>query len=225
MAYNSADTDHTTLIGELEFRIDLVTKTGQSPVIDRSQAYRELEVAGNQLVMQVPISLLMREKTEYSVAANSAVVQNTLTAPIADSKSTIIPLPTDFLRFVSINMKGWVGQPAELTTVHDALYRTQMNPATRADIYDPVVALIPYSTSDQALECFPQDDQANPILSLYIVQEQDPEDFSEQLRDALLWLGASRMLSILQENNAAASARQEYDQLVNRLNAGVLNRE
>lgn len=228
MPYSSVDSEHVALIDELEFRIDLVAASGQTPAVDRTKAYLELERAGNELLMNAPLSILNRDISEISATVNPNVVLNDITTPITDSVSLKIPLPLTFLRFVSIDLKGWVGHPDGLETVNSQVYRTQLNPLSRNNIYNPVCALVPHfvaSTHDQALECFPQDATANPVNTLYCALEKDPEDFSEILRDPLLWLGAARILRTHQDQDGYALAQQNYDNLIEKLNAGVLNKE
>ena len=228
MPYNSSDSEHTALLGELEFRIDEVVATGQTPAIDRTQAYLELERAGNQMLMEAPISILMRDISEISGTVNPNVVQNDRTVPFTDNVSTIIPLPLTYLRFVSLSMKGWAGWPERLDTTNSQVHMVQQNANSRADYYHPVAVLVPYfvaSTHDQAIECFPQDTTTNPVDKLYVALEKDPEDFSELLRDPLIWLGAARMMAIFQDGDGFQAAMGKYRELLSQLNAGVLNAE
>ena len=228
MPYSAADAQHVALLNELEFKIDEVVAATQQPAIDRSRAYEELLRAARQLFMTAPLSLLYRDSGDIDTTVNPNVVQRDVTAPITDSVSTIIPLPLTFLRFIKVKMKGHVRQVEKLETVNSPKHLLQLNPVTRCDIYHPVAALVPYDTPgtyDQAIEIYPQDTTTNPVEELHVVLEKDPEDVSEYLRDALLWLGAARMFRIFQDANGATMAQQNYAELIQTLNAGVLNVE
>jgi hypothetical protein len=211
MPYDPLNAAHVALINELEFRCDEVIATTQAPAFDRSKAYEELADAAIALYSTAPVSYLADAVEAIAV---TDIVQ-TGVSPNFDS--TIIPLPTVFLRLVRLQVTGWMTWIFDLTPIDSPVHRLQHSAASRADRWNPVGVLIPYFVAAgrvQAIECWPSTSAIVTGGVIHGLQEKAPELVPAMLRDALLWLGVSRMMGILGDLPAAELAQARYGQLV-----------
>lgn len=133
-------------------------------------------------------------------------------------KAYLVPLPTDFLRFINIKLSTWTTPVSELIPEEDPKYRNQKNqPWTRGTEIKPKAALVAFSDyleseislSDRnvglAIECF-SSSTAPTLTSLHYVPKTAPENMPEDLVDAMVWECAGRTLLIMNQKERAAIA-------------------
>ena len=63
--------------------------------------------------------------------------------PVQKENSTVLPLADDFLRFVSVKLKGWRQPATDFVRDTSAIYRHQIYDNRRAGVEKPVAAMIP----------------------------------------------------------------------------------
>jgi hypothetical protein len=200
MASFTYDPDTTpsqeTLVERVEYRVDQVTAQGQTTPVNRKSTYQELVEAGRSILRRVP-----RELVYPAAADGSASV-----APTNDGRKTVIPVPDDFIRFLRVRLPEWKHAVDEFVPLDSSRYRLQANPFTSADEAHPIASLAPYFSGsvNQAVECYPQD--ATPTVELFAyVPDTAPEQIPEELRDALTWEAAGRVLQSTKEDGAGAA--------------------
>lgn len=119
--------------------------------------------------------------------------------------STVIPVPSDYLRFLQVAGKEW-GEPATYTVPNNSqVYRDQKYTMKRATKADPLVALIPYYSSsvNEAFELFPAIEELDSQGLIY-VPDIGPYDLPVEFEDALTWRATAQLLVIGQRPGADA---------------------
>jgi|GEM_PF-7098347 hypothetical protein len=139
----------------------------------------------------------------------------------ATEKTSIIPCPADFARFISIKLSSWKVQATELIPEEDPKYRFMKNNSMHSGSETkPKAALISfidytnaeisqtYSNTRLAIECFSSKVQPSLLQFLYvpiIPAEQMPND----LIDATCWEAAARTLHMMNQPQRAEIARAQ----------------
>lgn len=204
--YDEQNVEQRALIQHVEYRLDDVTPDGQTPAINREAVYREM-VASARTVLQ-----LAPRKLVYEAALDGQA------APVrVESTYLHVTPPADFLRFLRIQVRGWVRPVTAVLMDDEADYARLRNPYTAPDFYHPAVVLAadPTQPSGCALECYPGPSEAasgNPSeLEVFAyVGETAPEHMPYALRDAMLWHTVARLLQITGRVDAAGLAHDAY---------------
>lgn len=197
------------LVDKVESRIDEITPAGGSPTIPHESLYLELENATVQVLRRAIPELTYSEATDGS--GSSAAV---------GADSTVITLPADFLRFLSLKLDGWRVTMYHLMRATSKERSLQGNPYMQGAAGRPVAVFIPRA-GGYGIEAWP----AGTITELLYVADKAPEDINEKgLEDAILWLAASRALLTLKESEAAA-ANQAHLAALQELRFGLLGDE
>lgn len=189
----------------VETRLDELTPAGQTPTLPHAAIYEELREAAADVLERGPRSYLYRAAVDYTSQANATFERT--------SRSVIIPLPADFIRFVRLQLHGWSLAVDVLGSVEDPAYQAQANPFAGASQGRPLATLIAYQsgrlpaiiegrptppevrTSRMAIEAFPVVRTGRPVVTCRLVREVAPELMPPALKDAMWWEAAARLLS------------------------------
>jgi hypothetical protein len=155
-----------------------------------------------------------------------------------DDGSGVIILPTDFLRFVSLQMNDWNRPLTKLISQDDELYKRQFNTYQRGSTSKPVGALVDYtgeySTDEktpvagqgpnavqvnQAIEFFTSPEGV--IKTFTYVPRLKAEQMPVDLIDAMVWYAASRTLFILKRFEEAQVADANGVKLLAEIKFGI----
>lgn len=134
---------------------------------------------------------------------------------------SVVPCPTDFLRFLTIELSDWEVPSTELLEEGDPKYRMQKNNSIkRGTAKKPQAALIGFtdyvageidanfSNKGTAIECFSS--KSVPTISrFHYVPKTAAIDMPDDLIDAVCWEAASRTLYMMQQPEKAGVARQQ----------------
>jgi hypothetical protein len=120
-------------------------------------------------------------------------------APVAQSYTGIVPVPTDYLRLVEFKMTEWERPVVKETFPEEIMAQKQYNRWLRAGKSKPVLILTHRSTG-RVFEYFSVETE-NTIERYLYIKSDVAENIPVILQDALCWVCASKVLSIL--NNAA----------------------
>lgn len=133
-----------------------------------------------------------------------------------DTLESIVPLPTDFLRFIAIKLNTWRQPVTYLIDQYSTAYQTQKNNKfTRGTENKPIAALIGFMeylvseisplnpNNNQAIECFTS--RETPTLEyLHYIPVVLPENFPQDLVDVMVWESAARCLIKMKQQGAEA---------------------
>ncbi len=135
--------------------------------------------------------------------------------------TSIIPVPQDFLRFISLKLDSWRSPVMELLRQEDPKYRKQKNNFFyRGTAHKPVAALIGFTdylpaevsasfpNNKLALECFTTK-AAPTIETFHYVPRTLAEDMPDDMIDALCWECASRVLLIMKRPTESQAAKAQ----------------
>lgn len=175
-------------------RIDEYTEGGAVPDLPGGDIDAELSQAVRYILHNAPRSAVLPLAKK---ADSPTLTQNEV------RHSTIISLPSDYLRFLSVQGSEW-DEPATYTIEQNSeQYRNQKYEMSRASEQDPVVSLIPYINGDskQALELFPKTEELDSQGLLYVPQSE-PYDLGSEFDDAIGWRTAAQLLVILRSPSA-----------------------
>ena len=119
--------------------------------------------------------------------------------------STIIPLPSDYLRFLQIDGKGYKQPVTTLLQADSRTYQEQIYTMKRATVANPLGFMIPYHTQNgnRAIELYPGVTQLAPQGLMY-VPEIPAYDLPVEFEDALVWRATLAMLVILRSPSATS---------------------
>jgi hypothetical protein len=133
---------------------------------------------------------------------------------------SLIPCPTDYLRFVSILLSTWETPVTELIEENDAKYRIQKNDRyRRGSNKKPFAALVGFSdyipaeenanffNRGTAIECFSSPASSAPtITKFHYIPETKANNMPPNLIDAVCWDAASQTLEMMNQPEKANRA-------------------
>jgi hypothetical protein len=194
--FDDTNDDQVAVVQHVEYRVDQVTAQGNTTPVNRESTYAELVNAARSVLRRVPRELV------YPAAKDAS---GSVTPSNEDNK-TVIPVPDDFVRFLRVELADWEQAVDEFIPLDSSRYRLQNNPFTSADNAHPVAALAPHFPDGvtQAVECFPADSLPSVSTFAY-VPATAPENVPDELRDAVVWEGAARVLQSTKEEGAGAA--------------------
>lgn len=204
-----------TLVDWVESRMDEITPTGQTPTVPHNVIFNELEESARVVLQRGRTELVMDAATDGTSSANSNAVQQT--------SSTLIPVPTDLIRFIRVKLKSWRKPVDQLQRADTNKYRQMFNEFQSGQSGDPAAFLVPYLAGSfkRGVECFPKDDQSNPVGSFYYIPLTAPEDVPSDLQDAMVWDAAGRCFQSIKDEWAQA-AFQHRDNALHAVQVGIL---
>lgn len=81
-------------------------------------------------------------------------VGNVISGGTSGDGSLIVPLPIDYLRFVSLRLNGWKREVQTVSAFGSEDYKIQHNPVTRSGVNKPS-CVFTYTGDGLCIECFP----------------------------------------------------------------------
>lgn len=132
-----------------------------------------------------------------------------------DEHTGYIPLPSDFLRLVSLKMTCWERAATRTITEMDHLYTRQSNPYIRGSHTKPVVVLRYEPGIGKVLEYYSVTNNDHRISKGLYIPLVLPEELEDELIDPLSWLVAAILLDTKAEYDAAKAANQRLVEWIN----------
>lgn len=160
-----------------------------------------LPEATKRVLLICPIQYLMPVKSIATAVANTG----------SDTKIGYIPLPDNFVRFVSLKMADWKRSVSEAISTIDPQYKSQANIYTRGGTAKPVVVMSHRTIATvtaRVIEYY-SINTSHTIDYLYYIQETAPEDLQINLIDALTWMCAGMVLQITERSDLAKLAFEQ----------------
>lgn len=157
------------LIAWVQGRIDEVGPPEQLAVASPTLIAQELDEAARLVLLAAP-------KAFVYPAGSRHVSDCFVTVQGSTNCSVIIPLPSDYLRFLRVKLDNWTDTADVIVEAGSISHKAQVNPYTRATVNRPVVAIVPlqHSTYTRALECWPAPEKFTSYQRI-----MDPEKGSE----------------------------------------------
>lgn len=206
MAYDPASATQAALIARVNLRADVNAAEGMTTPIPPNSVYLELEDAARTILTRSPKAILLPAATDGTTHANT---NKTL---LETNTRLVIPLPTDFVRFVRIRLTEHKRAIDSLGDPDSKAYHlATTNQYAAPTIHSPAAFHIPYYSGlfKQALEIFPVSTVSTPVSLFSYIGTVAPENMPASLVDALVWEAAGRVLQNLRENAAAAAGAYE----------------
>jgi hypothetical protein len=195
-------------------RVDELMPSGQTQTAPVGYLEKEIDNATHYLLR------IIRVELAYLVGK-----QGSSTPVVDDGDSLIIPCPTDYLRFVRLKVQGWKRPTDQLLAPNSAVYQNQGNSFLAGDPNRPVAALVPYPqvASGQAIHCFPK---AGGTLTDFVYIPRLPAyELPDDLQDPMVWMAASRVLTILRKGDLADRAMQNGINSIASLRVGLVGED
>lgn len=170
---------------------------------------------------------VLRSAKKQLVYAAAKVISTDAVSAMHDGK-LIVTCPADYVRFLRIKLKGWKRPADQIISVDANRYRQQSNKFLSGDDHKPVATLIPWNAGSSigfAIEASPGSTQANPVEYFFYVPRLKCYEMPEDLEDPMVWLTASRTLSILRQPKLAEQAMQNMVQSMSQLLVGLYGEE
>lgn len=163
-----------------------------------------LDEAALQVIRLAPLSALGGAVADFS---SSPVM------PLEDG-SGVVELPDGFVRLKQFKMKGWKRPVTVTHSVGSDVYLMQFNRTAKAGCSKPVVII-----DDKSLCYFSLPAGAEHVVESAeaVVSVPPAEGYPQRLIAPLAWLTASKVLSVLNEHEAATAAREHYQEQMNLL--------
>lgn len=162
-----------------------------------------LDEAADQVLRLAPLRAIT-ELTDFSS-----------TSPVAGSDgSGTVALPEGFIKLAQFKMSAWSSDCPLVIDRLDSRYQLQSNSYTRGNSARPVVVL------DSGELCYYSvaSDQEHTIESAKAVCSIEAgESYPSGLIDPLCWLAASKTLLIMREEQEAAYAQKQAEELILKL--------
>lgn len=163
-----------------------------------------LDEAARQVLCMAPLEVLAGAVVDF---ASSPVM------PLDDG-SGIVALPEGFVRLKTFRMKGWKRPVTTAYPVGSPVYFRQFNRCMRGRCAKPVAII------DGDTLCYfslPRDADHVVESAEAVVFVTPGERFPGKLVPSLAWLAASKVLTVMNESEAAAEARAMYQEQMNLL--------
>ena len=170
-----------------------------------------LNIMCNALMDEAAKRVLMNCPTHYLDPVKSNIT--TGTADSDDNKIGTIPLPANFLRFISLKMADWYRSvPAsQIISQSHPLYNLQVNKYTRGGTVKPVAVLAHREVGGSQVRVieYYSVSSSHAIDYLYYIQETVAENVQSNLIDALTWVIAGMVLQITERVDLAKVAFEQ----------------
>jgi hypothetical protein len=225
MAYTEQE-----LVQMVVAKIDQIMPPGENieggTTIDSPVPYieKELKESGYHVLRQAPdvqIKQVIKKATKHFPVGSTnpdTPATNPNTRIIFAGGITKIPLPTDFLRFIDIQLENWLVPVSGLMKQTDPKYiREKSIPMLRGTEIKPKAALVSFSdyigeeivagfqNVGLAVECF--SNKVEPTtFTLHYVPKTAPTAIPEDLIDAMLWECAGRTFVLMNKKDRAEQA-------------------
>jgi hypothetical protein len=203
------------LISDVKVKIDEMMPEGegvQFTVLDQTNVTDTLDLYINALLDESAQLLHQTAPIDYITAkiSTSAAVKNN-----PDDGLGYVVLPSDFIRFKSFKMNGWLRDCIELIRPSEKRYVKQGNPITRGGKAKPVCALserIVDSALVKVIEYYSLDITDTHTIEKFIyIPKVAAELVQANLQPALTWICAAKILEIVQRPEEAAKAWSEVE--------------
>lgn len=196
------------LVDWVEARIDEITPENQTPTLGHDLVYKELQ--------QAAYIVLRRARTQV---VYEALEDGSGGSTSTDGDSTVIQLPSDFLRFIRIRLSSWDKPVDQLLAPDTNGYRQQHNQYQKGTAGRPMAAMIPKISggSKIAVQCWP----SGTVTELLYVPQLAPEEMPSVLEDSMVWFAAGRALQSIR-NEAFSAAYQAGNDALSAIQVGVL---
>lgn len=125
------------LITLVTLRVDEYTKNLDQPV-------PEVPVGDVEHELNEAAKSILRRVSRLSGFASTKRQTNVSLLPLTERGGTAIPLADDFLRFVSLKMKGWKRAASDFVSDTSRIYQQQIYAQRRGTQEKPVVAMVPF---------------------------------------------------------------------------------
>lgn len=112
-----------------------------------------------------------------------------------ENNKAYIPLPSDYVRLYEIRFPLWKKSVRRAIKQEDPEFRIHENEYLSGGYARPIVSLVYYS-GGPSLECSKVLENTAPDRKLYVA-EAKPESLNDDLCEALTWLCASRIFTIM----------------------------
>jgi len=205
------------LVTLVTLRVDEYTEdiSGQIPEAPVGDIEQELKLAA--------VSVL--RKLARPNALSSTVVKTasdiTLLAGTG-GYGNLLPLPDDYLRFVSLMMEEWDRPVTRYFSDITPIYKQQVYERRRATSEKPMAFLVPFDNAvKRALHAVP----GGALESLTYVPKLEPDDMPDDYVDAMVWDAVARIFLILRQGELAGVAFNEATRAINELNQGAYGEE
>ena len=136
-----------------------------------------------------------------------------LTGTVYNDDKSYIPVPADYIRLYEIKYPLWKKSVRKTITTEDPLYKIQENEYTRAGYARPFVAdvttVVSGGSATRYLECGKVVSPATP--SALYVKKVKPEVLNDIFADALSWLTASKLFSIMGYADKAKLMMEQFN--------------
>lgn len=196
-----------------EYSEDFALNEGDFPIADVEAELTESAKAVSRIAPREVMTL-------SSKAASSG--QDGLTIHSPENRGTIIELPEDYLRFLSLKMKGWKRVATNTYPDTSILYEHQVYEKRRGTSNNPMVFTVPHAPgengSKRGLEVFPVSDA---VENLIYVPYATVETIPEELHDLVAWKAVVSVLLIMKEYSGAKAATQKEQQALQEVMIGA----
>lgn len=201
------------LISDVKTKIDEMMPEGegvQFTVLDQTNTTDTLDLYINALLDESATQLHQIAPIDF---VNGKICLTSPTETDPDDGTGYIELPSDFLRFKSLRMLGWLRDCTSLIRPSDPKYKKQGNTITRGGKAKPVCALserIISETLKKVVEYYSLDIGDSHIVSKFIyIANVAAENVQANLQPALTWICAAKVLEIVQRPEEASKAWAE----------------
>lgn len=145
---------------------------------------------------EVDPSLLLTGNTTSSLESNT-------------DGCTIVLLPADYLRFVSLRLSGWKREVQVVFPYGGDDYKIQHNPITRGGVNKPS-CVYAYNSSGRCIECFPSGSLLyfHYVKSITSVNDNTLNNLSDRLFASICYMCAYLVYNIYEMPN---TGKQMYD--------------
>jgi len=179
-------------------------------VVDQDMVYEAAQEAADQIVLTAPRHLLSGMATDLTTDAD--------TESTATVNRVIIPLPSDFLRLLALQVTDWtrpvyhedvevVGGDNYVDVVRDPDLRSVNRPRV-FQVYS-ANSTTEYTSGSSAFDCYPGTTESTKVTSFVYVPSIAPELFDAALTEALLWLSVYYAFYAI-DPETSALAMQRY---------------
>ena len=170
-----------------------------------------LNIMCNALLDEAAKRVLMNCPAHYLDPVKSDVTTGTEDAD--DDKIGTIPLPSNFLRFISLKMADWKRPVTASQIIGQAhpIYNLQANKYTRGGTVKPVAVLAHREVGGSQVRVieYYSVNNSHAIDYLYYIQETVAENVQSNLIDALTWVIAGMVLQITERVDLAKVAFEQ----------------
>lgn len=195
--------ERAALVNKVKTKIDEIS-TSDTPLQSITMAdEKPIDTIIESLLDESALEILLKAPF-YRLPVASATI--TPTKDTKDETTGSISVPDNFLRLVSFRMDDWERSVTSLAVEGDAIARRQANKHIRGGKSRPVGVLTKNSTG-VAIRYYSSDSHALSEF-LYIAKASAEDITDDQMIEAMTWICAGRVLSIMSN---ADDAKNAYD--------------